>query len=225
MSRAVTWIAILSLLGAMLLESWVLAAPGLVFWLAVLYRWHRPILRRIYRPRLWLVSGLIALASGMFLGEPGTQGLWMGLSTSGLVAGLWMVMRCIALLTLASYLSSTLARGPLVAWLSRRGLSGLAEHVQVAVEALPAMQDRLVETWSRHRVAHKRFRDLPRVIDNAYYALLLQATAGARPSQAGLVVAVDGESLADSRLAVAVNIDPDESVSGGQTSARLAGKS
>jgi hypothetical protein len=184
MKPAVTACSIVCVLAAMLLGSWPMAVPSLLVWLGVLYAWYRPVLRRIYKPRLWLISGFIAMASGIFLGHPETRLLWVPLSWTGLYAGLWMVMRCIALLTVTAYLSTLLGQDLVIAWLSRKGLSNLAEHIRIAVDTLPAVQDRLVDTWRAHRRTRARFRDLPRVADDCYFALVLQAAslAGTGPA-------------------------------------------
>lgn len=157
-----------------------LAGLALVVWLATLGRCAPQVLKRVWRPKLWIASLVLAAGSGLLLGETDVRVLGIGLSTVGLAAGAWMIIRGILLITLASLVASTLSRGEVLSWLERVGLPGAAGAVHAAVAMLPRAQERLVEAWVESRSIGGGVKGRLARIDHCCVLLAAEAAALAR---------------------------------------------
>lgn len=103
------------------------------------------------RPGFWLLSAVITLGAGLFLGpaarqqEPGV----FGLSLQGVVAGLGMMLRALFLVMVSVYLGEVLARPSARKWLQRIGPDAFFDALAAASAAVPALIERLAVDWSR----------------------------------------------------------------------------
>lgn len=157
--------------------SLALSASALVGWLLLLRLCSPGVLRRVLKPRLWALALLISMGSGLLLGE-GDRVLWgVSVSLSGLAAGVWMVVRGVSLLSVASLGATALTRDGATDALARIGLGGAAHAIRVAAATLPAAQERVVAAWCHHRPQRRRPRELARAVDGWFAAVVEEAAA------------------------------------------------
>jgi nucleoside-triphosphatase THEP1 len=113
---------------------------ALLVWVGVLAVSDRPALGRLWMPRFWLFTVVIAAFSGMLLGEHDLRLLGLPLSTEGLRAGARMVLRGAFLFAVATWASRAL----LSLGAPRRPSSGplgqLGQSVVTALHLLPGLQ-------------------------------------------------------------------------------------
>jgi len=180
--RAALLLGAAGLVAAPFTRSLLVTAGALALWLVLLRLLAPRVLRRVLRPRLWLFSLLLATASGVLFGEPDADVLGLSVSTKGFLAGIWMVLRGVSLLTLASLAAAALTRSGTTAALARIGLSGVAEALRVATETLPAAQERVVAAWQAGKPEGRSPRALLRSFGTWFTAVVAAAAAlAARP--------------------------------------------
>lgn len=120
-----------------------LSAAALALWLLALVALSRPHLRRLGRPRLWLVSAVMALGSGLLLGKPDLSLGPLRLSSAGLEAGLLMLVRGLFLVALAGWLGSLVVEREVQGGLRRLGLAPFGAALSAAFGLLPSLQARV----------------------------------------------------------------------------------
>jgi energy-coupling factor transporter transmembrane protein EcfT len=175
----------------------LLATVALFVWLASLGVYAKPVLKRVWRPKLWIASLVLAAGSGLLLGDTDLRVFGVGLSTVGLAAGAWMIVRGVLLITLASLVASTLSRGEALRWLARFGLPGAAGAVHAAVAMLPRAQERMVEAWAESRSIGGGIRGRLARID---HCCVLLAAEAATLSRHDLLDRSDGTTPGDGHI-------------------------
>lgn len=120
-----------------------LAALALVMWLLTLLVGDPEGLRRLWRPRFWLITLIVALLSGLLLGPRDYSLFGLHWSRLGLEAGALMVIRGAFLFSLAVWASRTLNAADIHRLFSRVGLGRLGTAVTTAMNLLPHMESRL----------------------------------------------------------------------------------
>jgi hypothetical protein len=124
-----------------------LSLVALVLWLLGTAALARPVLARLWRPRFLALSIVIALGSGLLLGERDTVLLGLRVSSKGLRAGGLMVVRGTLILGLTAWAATLL--------MARRGRPGrdgaavgaLGTAVAAAVQLVPELSERVREDW------------------------------------------------------------------------------
>lgn len=95
------------------------------------------VLLKVWRPKFWLLSVPIALLAGLFLGVKdislgfGTSN-FMQLSSTGLIAGAWMLLRAGWILSVTSWISMSLDRNSVYSWFTRMGYSHFGNSISSA---------------------------------------------------------------------------------------------
>jgi nucleoside-triphosphatase THEP1 len=123
--------------------SLLFSALALGCWLASLALLSPRSLRRMWLPRFWLLTIVIAVGSGLLLGERDAALFDVPYSRAGMEAGLLMVVRGAFIFGLTSWGSRELN----LAWLHRAarrvGMGNLATAVSTAMGLLPDLKQRL----------------------------------------------------------------------------------
>jgi energy-coupling factor transporter transmembrane protein EcfT len=141
---------------AVLVAACVLAGPrsclalGLAVVLALLFH---PGAFRIVRSRTLWTFVIVVLGSGaIWLGPPDWRLGSVPLSSSGLVEGVWMAVRALAIMLATRGLAASTSPGELAGLLERAGMRGLGFTVGVAVNLLPALERSSGRTWDTLRM-------------------------------------------------------------------------
>lgn len=142
--------------------SLALSTAALALWLGALALSDRVALKRLWLPRFWIVTLVLALGSGVLLG-PRAEGSWGWFSRQGLEAGLLMVVRGAFIFALASWASRALGGEDLRRLTRRLGLPRLGTALSVAFGLLPELQDRLGTLKARSQAHGGRWRGLYRL--------------------------------------------------------------
>lgn len=143
--------AVMALLGMALQFSGDLlyTSLALLVWLLGLLAFYPCVLRRMWMPRFWAVTLLVALGSGLLLGQR-DQLLWgVAISTQGLSAGALMVVRGAFIFGLLAWASKALAHSGLERLASKFGAQRLAVSTGIAIELLPEIAGRIQKLHSR----------------------------------------------------------------------------
>jgi len=103
----------------------------------------------MWMPRFWSVTLLVALGSGLLLGQR-DQVLWgVAISTQGPSAGVLMVVRGAFIFGLAAWASKALAHSGLERLASKFGAHRLVVSTGIAIDLLPEIADRIQKVHSR----------------------------------------------------------------------------
>lgn len=176
---------------------WSLAA--LCTWVGALAWFEPETLHRLWVPRFWGVSLLVAVASGIVLGQQDMEVLGVSLSSSGLTAGVLMVVRGAFIFALSTWVSRRLGGPTVQNALHRAGLGELGQALSAALHLLPELAARLASRWSHHhftdwrsrlRAAHSLAVDI--VEHTARLAEEMVTTTASRTDVRPTVVAVVG---------------------------------
>lgn len=161
--------------------SLLLSLLALVLWLAALALVDRPGLRRMWLPRFWLITALVALASGLLLGsrDPSLPGF--ALSRSGLEAGALMMVRGAFIFGLAIWASRAVDESDIQRFFRRFGLGALGAAIPSALNLLPQLQQQFHEA-ARSRPRTRGARRLYHMAVELFCetALLAERLAGPR---------------------------------------------
>ncbi len=174
-----------------------LSLTALATWMAAVAWLDRPVLRRMWMPRFWAITLVLALGTGFLLGRPDLD-LWgIPLSTGGLTAGGLMIARGALILGLTSWAARAMTAGRLRRALSAVGLEPLGGAAAVAVGLLPEMQGRLREIAQAQSGigTNGRFFRLREVAVAGFCETLLLAeriAAGKGPGRRARIAAVVG---------------------------------
>lgn len=143
------------ILGVVALACLALQFPGSLVWSGLaLGAWlvataclDRASLRRMWMPRFWAVTLLLALATGVLLGQKEATGSGALVSWQGLEAGALLVVRGALIFGLTSWASHAIPGPRLLRILARVGLASLGRAASVALSTVPHLQQRLVAMW------------------------------------------------------------------------------
>ncbi len=124
--------------------------------------WRRQALLLLTRRRTWITFGLILLLSGLTLGARDIGWGWFRLSSEGLTAGVFMLVRGVSILLAFSATIGALSVARLSAVFERLGLKGLGFAFGVAVNLSVTLQDIVLVTYHtlRQRGAFRLTRRL-----------------------------------------------------------------
>lgn len=169
------------ILGAAALLAIALQFPGklvwssvaLALWLLVLGVYDPSTLKRLWKPRFWLITIAISLASGLFLGRRDVHFLHISLSSSGLMAGALMVIRGALIFALTTWGASLLTASRLERWGSRIGQGQLTLAAATALRLIPDLIGGLQTSWSKQAKGPRGSRGLRAVADIIYQAASL----------------------------------------------------
>jgi len=120
-----------------------LSAVSLAAWLAALAWLDRPALRRMWMPRFFAITVVLALATGVVLGRKDFQAWGVPLSSDGFAAGALMVVRGALIFGLSTWAGPAVAGRRLPGLLRHVGLERLGASAAVALGLLPELQARL----------------------------------------------------------------------------------
>lgn len=121
----------------------VLSSAALLSWLMAC-AWLDPmVLRRMWMPRFWAITGVLALGSGVLLGRPDLDLGGLPLSTEGLAAGVLMLVRGGLILGMTTWAGRAMTGVRIQRFLGAAGLAPLGQAASVAIGLLPGMQGRL----------------------------------------------------------------------------------
>lgn len=176
-----------------------LSLVALALWLAALLAYDRATLRRLWKPRFWLVTLTVSLAGGLVLGRRDIALFGVPLSSAGLSAGALMVVRGALIFGLTTWGAALLTPARLARWGSRLGQSQLTLAASVALRLVPELTSRLQLTWKRRRDGGRRAHSL-----HAWREMILQAaeiaeemakgsSPAAAPAAGRYVIAVVGD--------------------------------
>jgi energy-coupling factor transporter transmembrane protein EcfT len=104
-------------------------------------------LKRLLRPRWFLLLALLALPPLFLLGEADASFLGLAVSTAGLQAGLQIAQRFIVVLVAVDGFTAAVDIAALAGLLERFGLQGLGFCMGVALNLLPALQQSTTNAW------------------------------------------------------------------------------
>lgn len=174
---------------------------ALVLWLLVLALVDRRALRKLWMPRFWLFSLLLALVSGFLLGGNLSKAHGLTLSRVGLDAGLLMIVRGAFLLSLAAHLSAKVKSARFQRLLSRLGFSGFGTALATASALLPELSHTLqartgvwkaqAPTW-RGRLTHFPDLAVQALVETAALAEQCARLGSDRTQVAELLVFIEG---------------------------------
>ncbi|MGC4115653.1 MAG: nucleoside-triphosphatase [Myxococcales bacterium] len=116
-------------------------ATGL--WLAALALAARAQLRRLWMPRFWIVSIVMALGSGLLLGKPDLALGPVKLSRFGLEAGLLMILRGVFLFALMGWASKLIVDRDAQRAIRRVGLAQFGNALSAAFGFIPSLSERV----------------------------------------------------------------------------------
>jgi len=136
-------VAVLVCIGLQFGGDLTASALALLVWLLVLALVDRRALRKLWLPRFWLFSLLLALVSGFLLGGNLSKAHGLTLSRVGLDAGLLMIVRGAFLLSLAAHLSAKVKSARFQRLLARLGFSGFGAALATAFALLPELSHTL----------------------------------------------------------------------------------
>ncbi len=135
-----------------------LSTLALLFWVLAMWAYYPCVLKRMWIPRFWTLTLLVALGSGLLIG-PRDETFWgIAISTQGLSAGALMVLRGAFIFALAAWASKALANSGLDRLAARFGAGSLALSAGVAIELLPELADRIQEVRTRQSGSGRRGR-------------------------------------------------------------------
>lgn len=162
-----------------------LSAGALTLWLGALALGSRETLAKIWRPRWWAATLVVALLAGWLLGEHDLELAGVPLSSTGLTAGALMVIRAALLLSLAAWASAQVDEAGLRRAFARIGLPSLGGALGAALRLLPEMQAR----WGAARAAARasgsgRLAGLRAVLDTVVWETVVVAEESARDGEA-----------------------------------------
>jgi hypothetical protein len=133
--------------------SLLLSTVALGLWLATLAVIAREQLGRLWKPRFWTVSTIVALASGVLLGRPDLTLGALRLSRAGVEAGALMVMRGGFLFALMGWASRLIVDDDVQRAIRRAGLSQFGNALSAAFGLLPSLGERIRPALSAGRGA------------------------------------------------------------------------
>ncbi|MBU0508297.1 DUF2478 domain-containing protein [bacterium] len=154
-------IAIGAIILALSGRPWLLTAGFVLIFAWSLWRDPR-VLRRIARPKFWVICITIAVLAGLLLGKNTREFLGVPISLDGLVMGLMMNLRAFTLIVAGAVLFRTVGRDQFMALTSRIGLRHLDPAFAMALEALPKVKT----SWQKARGEERtsRFRAAARLL-------------------------------------------------------------
>ncbi len=136
--------------------SLMYSSLALAVWMVALWIFNPCVLRRMWMPRFWTITLVVALGSGLLIGAHDEVFLGIPISTLGLYAGALMVIRGAFIFALAGWASKALANSGLDRLASRFGAQNLAISAGVALDLLPGLSDRI--QGARHAKANVQRR-------------------------------------------------------------------
>ena len=135
-----------SLVVAILCRDWALmGALALALALAALV--YPAGLAPLARRRTWVLLATVVVSAGILAPGPGARLGPLGLSTTGVILGLNMVMRALIIIVAVNGLVSTVPIDRLGDAVERLGLRDLGFAVGVAFNLLPLVQRALLTSW------------------------------------------------------------------------------
>lgn len=134
--------------------SLLLSLAALVVWIGMLAILDRSCLQRMWMPRFWLITIVVAIGSGLLLGQRDTGLLGLPLSRSGLEAGVLMVLRGAFIFGIAAWASRALDEELVARAAKRLGIEPLGRAIPVALKLLPELQTRLRRAAREARESH-----------------------------------------------------------------------
>jgi nucleoside-triphosphatase THEP1 len=142
--------------------SLLLSLAALVLWIGTLAILDRGSLRRMWMPRFWLITIVVALGSGMLLGQREAGLFGLPLSRSGLEAGMLMVLRGAFIFGIAAWASRAMDEELVARAAKALGVEPLGWAIPVALKLLPELQTRLLRAAAATRETTSRWRLLGR---------------------------------------------------------------
>ena len=128
-----------------------LSAIALALWLGALALAARPQLRRLWMPRFWIVSIIMALGSGLLLGKPDLDLGPIKASREGLEAGLLMVVRGLFLVALMGWVSKLIVDDDVQRGIRKLGLAQFGNALTAAFGLIPSLGERVKPALSAGR--------------------------------------------------------------------------
>jgi len=148
-----------ALLAAVLLDG-ARAGLALALSLGLALLFYPTALRIAHSRTLWTFVALLLVSGALWLGPADARCGPVAVSSAGLAAGLWMVLRALAILIATRGLAASTSPGELAGLLERTGLRGLGFTLGVAVNLLPALERSSGYTWDtlwmRGGLRHRR---------------------------------------------------------------------
>jgi energy-coupling factor transporter transmembrane protein EcfT len=139
------------LLAAVLLGG-ARAGIALAFSLALALLFYPTALRIVRSRTLWTFVVMLLASGALWLGPADARIGPVAVSSRGLVAGLWMALRALAILIATRGLAASTSPGELAGLLERWGMRGLGFTLGVAVNLLPALERSSGRTWDTLRM-------------------------------------------------------------------------
>jgi len=103
--------------------------------------------KRLLRWRWLVFAGLLILPSMLWVGEADLNVLGLPVSSSGLEAGLQMVLRALTIILAVDGFSATVDIAEVAGLVERIGFPGLGFSIGVAMNILPALRTSSQNTW------------------------------------------------------------------------------
>ncbi|MCL2625258.1 MAG: DUF2478 domain-containing protein [Cystobacterineae bacterium] len=167
-----------------------LSALSAGLWLLALACADRQPLRRLWMPRFWLLTLLMALGSGLLLGKADWVLGPFKLSKFGLEAGLLMVFRGLFLFALMGWASKLIVDKDVQRAIHKIGLSKFGNALSAAFGFVPLLLERVrvAPLAGRNKRMGARLRLLyPAAVDLVRYAVLLARSLEIPPFVAAVV--------------------------------------
>jgi len=149
--RAVLGVVAVACIARQFEGSLVLSAVAAGLWLTALSLAARPQLRRLWMPRFWLVSIVMALGSGLLLGKPDLPLGPVTLSRFGLEAGALMLVRGLFLFALMGWVSKLFVDKDVQNAIRKVGLAQFGNALTAAFGFIPSLGERVRPALSAGR--------------------------------------------------------------------------
>jgi nucleoside-triphosphatase THEP1 len=143
MAAALLWLCAAAFIGSQWLPGILWSTLALGLWLAVLHVTRPDVTRRMWKPRFWGFTFVVALLAGFFLGAKDLELGWLRLSTTGLVSGVEMLLRAAFVMSVALLANAALSSGRFEKARRFLGPARLWESVQTATALLPDLMESL----------------------------------------------------------------------------------
>jgi energy-coupling factor transporter transmembrane protein EcfT len=137
---------------AAVLSGGARASLALALSLGLALLFHPTALRIAHSRTLWVFVVMLLASGALWLGPADARIGPVAVSVTGLVTGLWMALRALAILIAARGLAASTSPGELAGLLERLGLRGLGFMLGVAVNLLPALERSSGRTWDTLRM-------------------------------------------------------------------------
>jgi len=144
-------------IAAQLPSRFLSSLGALLVWIVALALLDRESVAKLWMPRFWTVTLVLALGSGILLGRPDLDVLGFSLSLEGLEAGGTMVVRGAFVFGLTSWAGRGLGGPDFQRWAARVHLAPLGDAIAVALSLLPELQVRLRQVIATAPKSRSRF--------------------------------------------------------------------